>query len=235
MELAVKEDLSCYASKAQQLVLAKISELALVSENFFLTGGTALSVFYLQHRVSEDIDLFSTHFQDLSTIDIILKRSFADELAVVQSSQAFYSYLIRGIKTDVVFDPLSASQVRQFVKIAGGEKVLVDTLDNIASNKLAAAASRSEPKDLVDLYFISQLVWSGNKEESLLACYEMAKRKEALLDDPATAAYQIEMLYDRVSSQKEKILPPLKKPIDWRSFQENVRSVIDTIYHMDTW
>jgi hypothetical protein len=52
--------------------LAKISELAPVSETFFLTGGTALSVFYLHQRVSEDIDLFSGHFQDLGSIDILI-------------------------------------------------------------------------------------------------------------------------------------------------------------------
>lgn len=235
MGRAAKEDLSCYASKAQQLVLGKISELALVSENFFLTGGTALSVFYLHHRVSEDIDLFSTHFQNLSSIDVILKRSFAEELVVVQSSSAFYSYLIGGIKIDLVFDPLSTEEKRQSVEIEGGAKVLVDTLDNIASNKLAAAASRSEPKDLIDIFFISQQVWSENQEENLRACYEMARRKEALLDDPATTAYQIELLYKRVLAQKEEILPPIRKPIDWRSFQENLRSVIETIYHMEKW
>lgn len=235
MEAVVKEDLSCYASKAQQLVLGKISEIALITENFFLTGGTALSVFYLHHRVSEDIDLFSAHFNDLSRIDVTLKRSFAEELATVQSSPAFYSYLISGTKIDIVFDPLSTTEVRQLKKIEAGDKVLVDTLGNIASNKLAAAVSRSEPKDLVDLYFISQQVWSENQEKGFLGCYEMARRKEALLDDPATAAYQIELLYDHLLTQREKILPPLRKPIDWASFQERLRFVIDTLYHMQRW
>jgi hypothetical protein len=31
------------------------------------------------------------------------------------------------------------------------------------------------------------------------------------------------------------ILPPVRKPIDWRSFQENLRLIIDTIYHMAKW
>lgn len=235
MDRAAKEDPSCYASEAQQLLLGTMSELALISENFFLTGGTALSVFYLHHRTSEDIDLFSTHFQDLSSIDILLKRTFAKELAVIQSAPMFYSYLIRGTKTDLVFDPLSTTEEREFVKLKSGEKVFVDTLGNIASNKLAAAASRSEPKDLIDLYFISQQVWSENQVNNLLACYETARKKEALLDDPATTAYQIELLYDRVLTQKEKVLPPVKKPIDWRSFQDNLRSIIETIYRMEKW
>ena len=30
-----------------------------LAEHFFLTGGTALSAFYLEHRISEDMDLCS--------------------------------------------------------------------------------------------------------------------------------------------------------------------------------
>src|ERR1022692_4808906 len=33
---------------------------------YFLTGGTALSEFYFQHRTSEDLDLFSLESRDLS-------------------------------------------------------------------------------------------------------------------------------------------------------------------------
>lgn len=36
-----------------------------VGPKFFLTGGTALSVFYLKHRVSYDLDLFALD-QDLN-------------------------------------------------------------------------------------------------------------------------------------------------------------------------
>jgi predicted nucleotidyltransferase component of viral defense system len=32
-----------------------------LKRDFFLTGGTALAEFYLEHRLSEDIDLFTTN------------------------------------------------------------------------------------------------------------------------------------------------------------------------------
>ena len=35
-----------------------------LKEHFYLTGGTALSAFYLQHRLSDDLDLF-THSVDI--------------------------------------------------------------------------------------------------------------------------------------------------------------------------
>jgi len=59
MEILPKEDVACYASEVQRDILARLSKIQIITENFFITGGTALSVFYLHHRVSEDIDLFS--------------------------------------------------------------------------------------------------------------------------------------------------------------------------------
>jgi len=42
----------------QETVLREIGHSSL-NENFFLTGGTALSAFFLQHRYSEDLDFFT--------------------------------------------------------------------------------------------------------------------------------------------------------------------------------
>jgi hypothetical protein len=93
MQKRIKEDISCYASEQQQSLLGKISQIDLISENFFATGGTTLSVFYLHHRLSEDLDLFSSKFRDLSRIDSTLKRIFGKDLSLIQSSSEFYFYL----------------------------------------------------------------------------------------------------------------------------------------------
>ena len=45
-------------SHAQELFLDRLGESDL-AEIFYLTGGTALSAFYLHHRESEDLDFFS--------------------------------------------------------------------------------------------------------------------------------------------------------------------------------
>jgi hypothetical protein len=235
MALSIEEDVSCYASEAQREVLRTIVLLPLIAENFFITGGTTLSVFYLHHRVSDDIDFFSIEFHELNQVDTILKRAFQRDLSLIQSSPEFYSYLIRGVKVDFVFDSLSTSEERPLVNLETGGKVFVDTLANMASNKLAALASRSEAKDLIDFYFIGRLAWTDSREESFLGCCESARRKEALFDDPPTAAYQIERLHDRVLRQGLKALPPMKRPIDWSSFREDFRFYIDTLYGMANW
>ena len=235
METLPKEDVSCYTSVAQQEVLSRISELDVISKNFFMTGGTTLAVFYLHHRLSEDIDLFSIHYNDLNPIDVALGRIFRNDLATMQSSSGFSSYLIKGVKVDIVFDPLSIPVERPAVHLKTGNIIVVDTMGNIASNKLSAVVSRTEAKDMIDLYFIASTVWADDKKEKFLKCYDQARKKEALFDDPATASYQMEELFRRVLREKEACLPPLKKPVHWPSFEEDMRFYIDILYHMEEW
>lgn len=235
MEILIKEDVSCYASEAQQDVLGIISGIDIIAEKFFITGGTALSVFYLHHRASEDIDFFSTEFRELNISDATLKRIFKNDLTLIQSSSEFYSYLIKEVKVDFVFDPLSMIKKRPLVSLILGEEILIDTLDNISSNKLSAIASRFEAKDIIDFYFISKTVWKGSKENSFLTCYNMARKKEALLDDPAMTAYQIEELLNQVLSEKGRVLPLMRMEIDWDSFEKDIRFYIDLTYSMQQW
>jgi len=128
MERRTKEDVSCYASQAQQSLLGRMSDIKLISENFFATGGTTLSVFYLHHRLSEDLDLFSVEFRDLGSVDSTLRRVFGKDLSLVQSSSEFYAYLINGIKVDIVFDPLSSQEKRALVALTEGESIYIDTI-----------------------------------------------------------------------------------------------------------
>ena len=46
-----------------------------ITERFYLTGGTALAEFYLKHRLSEDIDLFTEEEEvDQKLIEAYLKK-----------------------------------------------------------------------------------------------------------------------------------------------------------------
>ena len=235
MEILIKEDTSCYASEVQKGVLGDMSGIDVIAKNFFLTGGTALSVFYFHHRSSEDIDFFTSNFRELNTVDATLRRIFKNDIALIQSSPEFYSYLLKEVKVDFVFDTLSTIEKRPLVNLEAGNKIFIDTLANISSNKLSAIVSRFEAKDIVDFYFIGKNVWRGSQKIEFLACYDMAREKEALLDDPAMAAYQIEELLNQVLSEKKKILPLMREEIDWSSFEKNLRFYIDIIYRMENW
>ncbi len=45
-----RENKDCYAEETQRAVLLELLGESTVEDRFFLTGGTALSVFYLHHR-----------------------------------------------------------------------------------------------------------------------------------------------------------------------------------------
>lgn len=178
---------------------------------------------------------FSVDFNKLHSIDIVLKRIFKGQLTLIQSSPDFLTYLINNIKVDFVYDPLSMRGQRERLQIESGQTIQIDTIENIASNKLSAITRRYEPKDLVDFYFISQIAWKGSDVANFLDCYDEARKKEALLDDPAMAAHQMEQLFRRVLAEKEDVLPKMKKKIDWCLFEYTYKSFIDIIYQKQKW
>lgn len=168
-------------------VLLRLSEAGLL-EGMFLTGGTALSVFYLAHRTSEDLDLFFRDELDLAELAFRINRTGFVSPTTIKSARGFLRMVIDGVKLDMVHDPLSLPGERPLLKLEADADLAIDTIENVYSNKLAAAVSRAEAKDFVDLLFLAGAV-PDIPPANLL---EMARGKEALFDDPATAAYQLE-------------------------------------------
>ncbi len=54
----ISEYKDAYENPAQRELLLKLFSNEFVQRNFFLTGGSALSIFYAGHRRSRDLDLF---------------------------------------------------------------------------------------------------------------------------------------------------------------------------------
>ena len=58
----------------QQKILGFVSKDKFITANFFMTGGTALSGFYLRHRFSEDLDFFSEDEFDAKQLLVSVSR-----------------------------------------------------------------------------------------------------------------------------------------------------------------
>ncbi len=128
------------------------------STPFFLTGGTALSAFYLAHRESRDLVLFSLQTFDVLEMKITLQTiatSMEANLETKISSPAYHELYLTNKnqgwrqRIDLVQD-----QPKRFGTIETIEGVRVDALENIATNKILTILGRLEPKDYVDLYTI---------------------------------------------------------------------------------
>ena len=126
---------------------------------FYLTGGVALSEFYLQHRFSQDLDLFTQSRSAFETSESDLTAAAQEVGASLirfhpaepgeSLSRCFLT--LSGepeIKIDVVHD--SPPYFGEAVLQADG--VRVDSLENLAVGKLLAVFGRAYPRDFVDLY-----------------------------------------------------------------------------------
>ncbi len=176
-----------YKSLIQREILLKLIENDEIEKNFFLTGGTALSVFYLSHRKSEDLDLFTKEEINLNGISSWIKLNFSNYASILNISPNYLSYNVSSIKIDFVIDITSIDCKRETFKFENGKSLKIDCIENIASNKLCAIISRIEIRDLVDFYFIMNEFKIDFKE-----IYMISRNKETLFDDPPSIAYEIE-------------------------------------------
>ena len=130
-------------------VLDRLFSDPLFGGNFYLTGGTVLSAFYLHHRYSDDLDFF-THAQSMEFLWPLVQRQFEGmEFQPERRSPDFLRISVEGLQVDFVRDvPHRIGTPRPV------GKWLVDNLENITVNKVTTILNRSDPKDYVDLYFL---------------------------------------------------------------------------------
>ncbi|SRR3989338_1748312 len=152
-----------------------------LSKDYFLTGGTALAGFYLFHRKSVDLDLFTHIPLDPlaleSTIAALAKENNGEHQILNASKNSFLSLVVKTANESVKVDFVSEVPV-QFGKHELFGKVRVDSIENIAVNKITAVFGRSAPKDFVDLYFLLK-----RKKYDLYNLVEKAKKKDLGLSE----------------------------------------------------
>ncbi|MEO0224335.1 MAG: nucleotidyl transferase AbiEii/AbiGii toxin family protein [candidate division WOR-3 bacterium] len=221
----VKEIKSAYKSDSQRNLLISLLENETIKNEFFLTGGTALSVFYLGHRISEDLDFFTISDVNLNDLSFWIKFKFSYNVSIKSISEFYLSYEILGIKVDFVIDRLSIDCERKVFKFENDRTLKVDCLENIASNKLCAIVSRFEIRDLIDFYFIFKN-FNFNFDE----IYELSRRKEKLFDDPPSVAFEIE---ERIEILEKLNFIPLNmiKPIEINEVIEFFKNLALKIYN----
>jgi hypothetical protein len=142
----------------QQDFLAAFSQIPDQS-SFYLTGGTALAEYYLGHRLSFDLDLFTAEAELVLPISYIIQEKCAINDLRISVSRRFVSYvefiLSRGdeqLKVDLALD----SPFRFDPPLETDLGVWVNDFQDLRIDKLLAYYGRVEPRDAVDLYFIFQ-------------------------------------------------------------------------------
>ena len=174
-----------------RLQLEILQAFASREPGFVLSGGAALVGFHLRHRETKDLDFFCANLDtDLQLIGLSLEdvvRTLGGDAELLQSYPRFRRYqVVRGEESTIVDLVLDATPRSEPPSRIGA--VLVDTMAEIAANKICTLIGRAEIRDLVDL--ITMLETGIDLETTLAA----AQKKEGGID-PATLAWVLDELY----------------------------------------
>ncbi len=181
----------------QRRVLTAFFAEAEFARSFYLTGGTALAACYLFHRYSDDLDFF-THQPSLEPAWAMVQR-LQSSLGLTMESRAPQFIRLRfenELRVDLVQDV--PFRVGKPVRRQGW---MVDTLENIALNKVTAIQGRLDVKDYVDLYLLL-----NKQPKQILNWLVQAKQKDASVEP---------FLWSRIIGDVEtfRVLPRMIVPL----------------------
>lgn len=160
----------------QNLFLSFFQNELLMRQTFYFTGGTCLSEYYLHHRFSEDLDFFSERsfeVQDIMGLLNVKKKAFgAPKLDFQQSFNRNIFYLRYSDKEilKVEFTYFPFKRIDETKRIG---RISIDSLQDIAVNKLFTIYQNPRGRDFFDLYFILK----KNKDWSLFSLSKLARIK----------------------------------------------------------
>lgn len=145
-------------SKNQKRVLELLATEPSITGKFYLTGGTALAEYYLHHRLSEDLDFFSENEVEPEAITVILKK-IQKPAGITRFSfeQSFNRNLFllelqgENIKTEFTYFPFPRIEVKKKI-----QDLNIDSLIDIAVNKLFTIHQKPRSRDFIDLFCILQ-------------------------------------------------------------------------------
>ena len=147
-------------------------------DQFYFTGGAALSEFHLGHRLSYDLDFFT----DQKGLLLPFSRQIEAEckkqgipLTVVRRFETFvqliFEYEGDSLKIDLAFD--SPFHLQPALPSEYG--VQVNDYEDLKADKVLAFFGRTEPRDAVDLFFLL-------KQETLDDLLTLAAQKDLGFD-----------------------------------------------------
>lgn len=129
-----------------------------ITKRFYLTGGSTLSAFYLNHRLSKDLDFFSEKEEVPPKIVEAFLKKISSQLGIVKTERSqflglFSYYLIysdkESLKVDFSYYPFPRIKKGKIYK--GLE---IASIYDIAVDKLHTLFMKPRDRDYVDLYFI---------------------------------------------------------------------------------
>ena len=225
--------------KEQQLQI--LQALTDQINDFYLVGGTALSLFYYDHRESEDLDFFTRNFTPervKQIVDYLKKQlSVAVELKADNLSEKHQIKVMvynlqmeaRLIKIDFVedvYDLINPFQSKNGINVLSVEDIYLKKiyavggfatgLDEVGQIKFEGG--RQKAKDLFDLYYLSKEFLSLSQ---FVAKYCDQPRKEGVI--------RWFRKFDRLEMKADLADIKTKENIEFRDIDRHFKAEVDKI------
>lgn len=148
----------------QEQFLAVVQEDPFILKHFYLTGGTALSSWYLHHRESYDLDFFSDSVLNKDQLTHWLtehKAVIGFDSARIEDDFGFLMFFLsyknrESLKID--FHHYGADRLKKGLDWRG---LSIDSFYDIAVNKLQTIVTNPRGRDYVDLFgILGETKWS---------------------------------------------------------------------------
>lgn len=198
-------------SNRQKVFLKVISGKKELRERFYLTGGTALVAFYLPYRISQDLDFFSEKEVDINQILVFLKSNKKNlNYEEFDFNTSFNRNIIQlkyekaVLKLEFTYFPFP-----QIEKPITKNNIKIDSVLDIAVNKLFTIYQQPRSRDFMDLYMITKKY--NYKINDLI---KKAKLKFDWHVDPIKLGSQF------LKAKQLKDYPKLLKKLDHKKWQE---------------
>lgn len=210
-------------------------------DHYYLVGGTALSLYYFQHRESYDLDFFTKSFSPKKIAETITclrqELNIKTELVAEKMGDQFAKIMIYTL-TDKRGKTCKIDFVEDFVQVIKPlrdiDGIYVVSLEDIYLRKLYAVAGhtisqgdvgqhisiggRQEAKDFYDLYCLSSISTPLSK---FVARYGTATVKEGLIRWYRT--------FDRMAIKTGLLDLVTEKTVDFRRMDQHLKNEVDAL------
>lgn len=129
-----------------------------LKDRFYWTGGTLLSHYYLHHRKSFDLDFFSDNAftrEELTPFLVDVKKALSADTLIERKIYDRWEFVISQRDPVLRFEFVHYNhEKKRLAPLVQYRGLLIDSLPDLAANKVMAYLDRNEPKDLFDVYIL---------------------------------------------------------------------------------
>lgn len=205
---------SSILTELQKRFLELVVNEPTLTKNYYWTGGTVLSEFYLHHRDSEDIDLFI----EKEEVQVNPINAFISKTAKILNAKniqytqflGLHTYIFEFPKNSVLKVDFNYYPFPRLEKGGNYGGLLYDSVLDIAVNKIQTIATKPRSRDFIDLYVIMK-----NYKYETSDLIKIARQKFDWYTDPLQLAAKFLLTKETADLPKMRIKLAKK---DWQMF-----------------